>query len=305
MAYFPKSKIKISKTLGGEFIFQSSGKPYTGYYIELSNGTYHAGKNVRQLGDILIKPSPLSDNFGKTKQTKKHIILKNGIYQRLKKTEPIPTLKSIPTEKDYLRGNYPRYFIKRINEPFGYREVSKKVHSAIKSQDIKYDYNMYITGYLNWDLTNNPSKTNKTVLEKLESIYPNITTLFPIVTEFQRLVEAELYTEGDEYYFEDGTKYIGFYHIHPIAGAMVGPFHTNKPHENLFKFQDLPLPLRVKLRPQSDPTLKFRDDQQGEEAERIDEGRGSTGRPSGGSGGGGASGGGGGGGASSGGGGGY
>ena len=40
MSYFPKSKLKISHTSGGEFIFASSGKPYNGPYIEFSNGTF-------------------------------------------------------------------------------------------------------------------------------------------------------------------------------------------------------------------------------------------------------------------------
>ena len=281
MSYFPKSKLKISHTSGGEFIFASSGKPYNGPYIEFSNGTFFAGKNPRRLGEKITKPLPLEDNFGKTKQTKKHIILKGEIYERLKKTKPIPTLKTLPTEKDYLKGNYPRYFIKRVNQPFGYKEVSKKIHLAIKSQDPEYDYNMYITGYINWDLTNNPAKVNKSVLEKTEEFYPNISILFPILTEFQRLIKTEQYTEGNEYYLEDGTKYVGFYHVHPIKGAMVGPFHTQDPHELLFRFNQLSLNIRIKLRPESDPTLKFRDDYGGKEAERIDEGRGSTGRPSG------------------------
>ena len=68
MSYFPKSKLKISHTSGGEFIFASSGKPYNGPYIEFSNGTFFAGKNPRRLGEKITKPLPLEDNFGKTKQ---------------------------------------------------------------------------------------------------------------------------------------------------------------------------------------------------------------------------------------------
>ena len=286
MSYFPKSKINILETSEGEFTYVSSGKPYNGFYIELSNGTYYVGKNPRNLSEEITKSQPLSNNFDKAKQTKKHIILKNSIFQRLNKTKQIPILKNIPTEKDYERGNYPRYFIRRINQLFGYKEVPKEVYLAIINQEPIYDYNMYITDYIQWDLTNNPIKTNKLVIEKSERKHPNISILFPLLTEFQRIVQINLETKGKEYYFKDGTEYIGEYHLHPTKGAMVGANHIKESHANLFKFNELSLNTRIKIKPESDISLKFRDDyDSGEEAERIDEGRdgGSTGRPSGGS----------------------
>ena len=60
MAYIPKSKVSILDTPGGEFINKSTGAPYIGKYLELSNGKYYEGSNPSQLGQELI--IPLSSN---------------------------------------------------------------------------------------------------------------------------------------------------------------------------------------------------------------------------------------------------
>lgn len=319
MAYFPKSKINIKETSGDEFIYAISKKPYKGFYIEFSDGSYYAGKNPRNLGEPIKKPDVVLNSFGDSKDFQKHRLIKNGIYQKLKKHKEIPTLKNIPTENDYERGYYSRYFVKRINSKFRFMEINKETYNSMIKKENKYDYNLYIPGSIIWDLTNS-MESNKLSLIKLERIFPNVSTLFPLPDEFQKIVQTNLSTEGGEYYLEDGTEYKGLYHVHPDKGPMVGASHITTPHDNLFTLSQLSLSVKRKLNPALyDPMAKFRDDyDSGEEAERIDEGRGgrSTGSPSGGSrplssGGGGASSGGGGGtpsgggGASSGGGGGY
>ena len=285
MPYFPKSKINIKETSGDEFIYVSSRKPYKGSYIELSNGLYYAGKNPRNLGEKIIKPQITPTSFGTSLDFKKHKIIRSNTYKFLSKTKPIQPLKNIPVERDYERGYYKRYFAKRINQESNYMEIDEDTYNSISKKKIEYDFNLYIIGSIKWDLINSPN-TNKLNLQLLEKDYPNISLSFPIFSEFQRITQINLKTEGKEYYFKDGTEYIGEYHIHPTKGAMVGANHIKEPHANLFKFNELSLNTRVKIKPESDIFAKFRDDyNSGEEAERIDEGRGggSTGRPSGGS----------------------
>jgi len=55
----------------------------------------------------------------------------------------------------------------------------------------------------------------------------------PTVTLRETVVE-DLYTAGGLYRLEGTTdEFIGFYHIHPVHGAMVGPKHTFTSHEYL------------------------------------------------------------------------
>jgi len=312
MAYFPKSKIQVKETSGDEFIYSISKKSYKGFYIEFSDGNYYAGTNPRNLGESIEKPEVMSNSFGDSNDFQKYKLIRNGIFQILKKHKEIPTLKNIPTEKDYERGYYPRYFVKRINLKYGFMETNKETYDSMIKKENKYDYNLYIPGSIIWDLTNS-TESNKLSLIKLERAFPSISTLFPLPDEFQKIVQTNLSTEGGEYYLEDGTEYKGLYHVHPDKGPMIGASHISTSHDNLFILSQLSLTVKRKLNPALyDPMAKFRDDNDsGEEAERIDEGRGSrpTGRPSGGSGapsgGGGGASSGGGGGASSGGGGGY
>ena len=54
--------------------------------------------------------------------------------------------------------------------------------------------------------------------------------------EENNVVETKenLYTSGGEYILrETGEDYIGFYHLHPELGAMVGPLHIEEPHSYL------------------------------------------------------------------------
>jgi len=42
-----------------------------------------------------------------------------------------------------------------------------------------------------------------------------------------------LYTTGGEFTLPDGSGYVGYYHIHPDNGPMVGSEHTDQPHDRL------------------------------------------------------------------------
>ena len=45
--------------------------------------------------------------------------------------------------------------------------------------------------------------------------------------------EKGLYTSGNEYLLPNGKEYIGYYHVHPEKGAMVGANHTPEAHDIL------------------------------------------------------------------------
>ena len=46
-------------------------------------------------------------------------------------------------------------------------------------------------------------------------------------------IKEALYTSGGEFTLPNGREYVGYYHIHPDKGAMVGRYHSARPHDTL------------------------------------------------------------------------
>ncbi len=59
----------------------------------------------------------------------------------------------------------------------------------------------------------------------------NITSSNEIITYVTR---TNLYTSGGEYLLPSGKEYVGFYHVHPEKGPMVGATHQEGSHDILF-----------------------------------------------------------------------
>ena len=152
-------------------------------------------------------------------------------------------MKPYPTEGDYNQGFFTRYFSKRVNDSL-YQEIEKKVYNSISNKEKKYDYNLHEIGRIQWYLKDNVHKHNALSLKQAELKYPNISYLFPLLNEFFRPDKAQenLYTEGGELYYADGTEYVGSYHIHSSEGPMVGEYHTEDPHQRLYYTNQLPSP---------------------------------------------------------------
>ena len=237
MAYLPKSKVNIKETPGGEFVERATRKPYTGKYIETSEGKYYAGNNPLTLGSELVIPEPQRNNFGNSRDFKKHTILNKNIYNNLKKFKQVPSFKTIPTEKDYERGYYTRYFAIRINSNLNYFEIEQEVFTSISTRKTEYDYNLYQVGSILWTLTGDVEKTNNLQLTLVERRFPRISVLFPVLNEFKKVEDRSienLSTNGGELYYKDGSEYKGLYHIHPEKGPMVGAVHIKDQHDILY-----------------------------------------------------------------------
>ena len=86
-----------------------------------------------------------------------------------------------------------------------------------------------------------------TVSRVFDQLYKLQETVFSIIVsqdgdDFNNTLEisdideviTELYTSGGELVLTDtGEDYVGFYHVHPDKGFMVGPLHVNTPHAYL------------------------------------------------------------------------
>lgn len=237
MAYLPKSKVNIKEASQGEFIFKKNKKPFSGKYLELSNGKYYAGVNTINLGEELVKAveEPSNNQMGSNFDVKKYNILDSKKEKFLKNTKPLSTNKNTPTEQDYQRGYYTRYFAKRINQSKSYIEISLDTFKKLQEKT-DYDHRLYIIGSVTWALKNGTRKTNNNNLKLLERTFPYISDFFPILNEFE-VIDGPLNTTGGELYYEDGREYVGPYHVHPEKGPMVGAEHISEPHA-LLKYSD-------------------------------------------------------------------
>ncbi len=249
--YIPNSKISRKTTSNKAiFILKANHKPYKGPYIETTNGKFYAGHNNNKVGAELIK-KPLdnnntllkSKNFGLSRSTKTYNIINEDIKSQIKNTISPSTSKPAPTEKDYNKGFFLRYFLKRINSKF-YIEVNKATYDSLYKRENKYDYNLYEIGSVKWYITgNNIHALNSKNLKTLSKKHKNIALLFPILNEYLRAdtkVQENLMTHGGELYYSSGKEYIGPYHLHPVKGPMEGATHTSTPHANLYYFKQLP-----------------------------------------------------------------
>ena len=249
MAYLPKSKYSVKTTHGGELVYKNKQNTfYIGDYIIASNGKYHAGTSNIKLGPELIIPEEPSAGEqekmqGTGKDVKKHKIFKKKIKKFLLETQQIPRDKPLPTDKEYEQGFFKRYFTKRINGN-EYIEINKKTFDDIKAKKPKYDYNLYEIGSITWHLIGNVYKKNSITITNKQKYYPHIKDYFPILDEHslgEPLYQSHLYTEGNELYTSKGREYIGDYHIH-TTGPMMGPIHTDQPHERLYYISKLSAP---------------------------------------------------------------
>ena len=244
MAYVPKSKVSVKETSGGEFIERYSRKPYTGMYMELSNGRYYIGSNILKRGpELIVAQEPTTRKFGDTRDFKKHTILNKTIFNRLKKYKQIPISNSFPSEEDYTRGYYNRYFAKRINSQYDYFEINKITHSSLSSKKEEYDYNLYNVGVIKWALKGNTRKINNLQVQLAEKSFPFISRFFRKLNEYERpeVIENQIAEPGELVYRNNISKeYVGPYHIHPVQGPMVGAKHVSEPHETLVFVTDIP-----------------------------------------------------------------
>ena len=247
MAYLPKSQVTVKHTPGGLLRYKFDNKPFKGDYIQTSTGKYYEGKSNVDLGLELILDDKSSveeveKRNGDSVDVQKHRIFKKDIDEFLSNTKPIPFEKPTPTDEDYEKGFFKRYFCTKINEEV-YMEISKDTFEAlIKKSPKKYDYNLYEPGSILWHLKGNVHKLNSINLKKLQKFYKKINNLFTLLNEYQaaeNIIQSNLYTNGGELFYGDGKPYVGNYHIHPENGPMEGAVHVNTPHNRLYYQNDL------------------------------------------------------------------
>ena len=173
--YLPKSKYSLKQASKGKFIYEYTGKDFEGQYLHLSDGTMFAGNQIHQISNedrIIPKIKEKKDNtyiLGNEKDARYYNFTKKGkkLSKKQDKLEPIYPSKPSPTSEDYVKGFFYRYFIKRKNSTTLYYEVSKEIHEDIKNKGGKYDYVLFYTEKIRWDLTDDARKNNRITIRNL------------------------------------------------------------------------------------------------------------------------------------------
>ena len=160
-----------------------------GPYIETSEGKYYAGNDVKYLGAELIKPFKISTKFGGGEDFNRYLKLRIEPYRTLSITKDIPTTKIPPTEEDYKKGWYRRYFMKRINHNQAYKEIDKDTYRALKEESKSFDYRLYEVGSIKWWVVGNTEPLNNINIERHKKMFPFLKGLFSAPNEFQKIDE--------------------------------------------------------------------------------------------------------------------
>lgn len=244
--YYPKSQITTGLISNGNLIIKSTSEPYFGEYYAVSTGQFFTGHNPSKGGNIeLIQTEP--ENTPETLEPDKTVeddidlrfsSISTNTYSNIKNildTSKVPSFispfHSKPTRADRAVGEYRRYFAKKTNELI-YLEISKETYDKLESKDPTIVSSLYEYLFLPWSLSNN--ETNKKIVSNIERNNKWYGFSSYISRYLIKETQENLFTRGGEYLTDKGENYIGFYHIHPSKGPMVGAKHINSPHGYLF-----------------------------------------------------------------------
>lgn len=164
--YYPPNKIKPNQyTTGNEYVIAQNRSSYVGYYFTTFDGKAFTGKTIGDTSNLELLPASQFDSslndyqvIGNRFYTQVLKGTDDEIQQLSKYSIPRPSLPK-PTDSDYKRGFFPRYFMKRVNGNI-IHEISRETFNDI-SQGIKHNKALYTTTSLLWQITGQLETTTK------------------------------------------------------------------------------------------------------------------------------------------------
>ena len=269
--YIPKNRIKTNLfTPGDEYMVKETKEMYTGYYHSLWTGKFYSGKNQNEPNKLELVPFMPQDGIG-TDDIPPNLEDVNVIALFTNDPDPIVDedqwnqgdIKTYlrvtdqdteddqprevpfqayprPTKEDYELGVFTRYFCVKINEP-RYLEINKEVYDKLDKQDLNWVWELYKVFSIQWTLKGNRNAViianrNQTLIaqRRIKKIGLSGFLQEDWLKFYQYDAQSNLYTAGGEFRNRrTGEEYIGFYHIHPEKGPMVGAEHTPYAHDYL------------------------------------------------------------------------
>ena len=264
--YIPANRIKPNLyTRGNEYVRKSNRKNYIGFYYSLWNGRFFTGKtqNDKPNEELIEVSAAMADvwarrdegqifqhyasNYdGEVVPGQSQNMIDIDIYNfasdtDISVTKLIPQQSyPLPTEDDYLLGVFTRYFAVKANE-LQYLELDHLTYQKLNKKSINWMWEMYPIFSIQWTLIGDQTEVARAnrnqilIAEQSNKRLGLNSFLRKDYLKFYKYNEqTSLFTEGGEYINRaTGQEYIGYYHIHPLNGPMVGPFHTSTNHNYL------------------------------------------------------------------------
>jgi len=247
--YYPKSQIKENlQTDGTEFKVQSTGKSYKGYYFQVSNNTRFTGKNPNDKPNNLLAPIDViletGTNVSPTTSTYwspgyRYIQKQQGIDIGSSPQSPLQS-KPFPTPEDYTTGLFNRYFLYNFTTKKTI-EVDHITYTQYISKSPSSQIDKYTPVQITWALIGKEKDVSKSNFNSIRLEEQN-NQLFGFSNYFRKNYNQyyqykeneNLYSNGKEIrYTKDKKPYVGYYHIHPTKGPMVGRQHIMEAHDYL------------------------------------------------------------------------
>ena len=192
MRYYPLNRVKTNLKAVEESLYLN-GKPYSGYYYETYDGQYFTGKDPiegpsQRLTLLNIQGKDSDDPLTIVDGNESYNSITNLNVAQIKTFKEPKPFYPAPTDVDYKRGAFVRYFAKKRDRAGFVLEVNKETFDSLQRVDSVYDYVNYevislfwqITGPLNDDRTNKQYKvagiidTNKRLVESKEKSFPGL-----------------------------------------------------------------------------------------------------------------------------------
>jgi hypothetical protein len=192
MRYYPLNRVKTNQKATSDDI-TLNGQVYTGYYYETFDGELFTGKNpIQGPSQRLVKLEIPGGNTDKPLR----IVDGNDDYnnitslntQQIKDFQTPQPYYPQPTDDDYARKSFERYFVKKRGQAGFVIEVDKATYDSLKDADSVYDYVNYeaistlwqLVGPLRDDRTNKQYKvagivdTNERLINAKEPGFPGL-----------------------------------------------------------------------------------------------------------------------------------
>ena len=264
--YIPANRIKPNLyTRGNEYVRKSNRKNYIGFYYSLWNGRFFTGKtqNDKPNEELIEVSAAMADvwarrdegqifqhyasNYdGEVVPGQSQNMIDIDIYNfasdtDISVTKLIPQQSyPLPTEDDYLLGVFTRYFAVKANE-LQYLELDHLTYQKLNKKSINWMWEMYPIFSIQWTLIGDQTEVARAnrnqilIAEQSNKRLGLNSFLRKDYLKFYKYNEqTSLFTGGGEYINRaTGQEYIGYYHIHPLKGPMVGQFHTSTNHNYL------------------------------------------------------------------------
>ena len=173
--YYPSFRVKTGLITNG-LDFMVNGVPYKGKYYETFDGKYFTGDNPvfgpnLPLQKIDRYSGALGlDSITSNPQLKKQ--LASGLNMKREYSGQPTSYFPLPTEDNYRKGYFTRYFVKKINDNGYVTEISYEEYTKINEGTVLYDVSPYKTGEMMWKLVGPTESKRLSQYDIREGIIP-------------------------------------------------------------------------------------------------------------------------------------